>query len=175
MIVPMPAAIRAAISAARSISEAVSGAGESEVLQRVTVNIGTVAGGQAVNLVPDRAAARCDLRFPPGLSVANIEQAFVERLTNLEGVAWRVLSATAPNVTDPGHELVALAQGNAAAVLGRSVAANMRVGFSDARFYRHAGIPAVVFGPTPHGMGGPDEQVTLADLDAVVKVHALIA
>jgi acetylornithine deacetylase/succinyl-diaminopimelate desuccinylase-like protein len=172
---PIPEAVRAAVRAAQPISEAVSGAGEAAVLQRVTVNIGTVSGGQAVNLVADSAVARCDLRFPPGFSIADIEQAIAARLAGLAGISWRVLSAAEPNVTDPGHELVRVAQANAAAVLGRPVAVNMRVGFSDARFYRHAGVPAAVYGPTPHGMGGPDEYVTLADLDAVFRVHALTA
>jgi acetylornithine deacetylase/succinyl-diaminopimelate desuccinylase-like protein len=51
----------------------------------------------------------------------------------------------------------------------------MRLGFSDARFYRYRGIPSVVYGPVPHNMGGPDEHVTLEDLRAVFYVHAMTA
>jgi succinyl-diaminopimelate desuccinylase len=52
---------------------------------------------------------------------------------------------------------------------------NMRVGASDARHYRHSGIPAVIFGPTPFNMGGPDEYVLIDELMSVAKVHALAA
>jgi succinyl-diaminopimelate desuccinylase len=52
---------------------------------------------------------------------------------------------------------------------------NMRVGFSDARFYRLHGVPSLVYGPTPHNMGGADEYVTLDDLFAVFYVHAMTA
>jgi succinyl-diaminopimelate desuccinylase len=38
-----------------------------------------------------------------------------------------------------------------------------------------AGIPTVVYGPTPHGMGGPDEWVDVGELDQVARVHALTA
>jgi acetylornithine deacetylase/succinyl-diaminopimelate desuccinylase-like protein len=51
----------------------------------------------------------------------------------------------------------------------------MRVGASDARLYRAAGCPAVVYGPTPHNMGGPDEFVLLDELATVTRVHALTA
>ena len=37
------------------------------------------------------------------------------------------------------------------------------------------GIPTVVYGPTPHGMGGPDEFAAIAELGQVARVHALTA
>jgi hypothetical protein len=33
----------------------------------------------------------------------------------------------------------------------------------------------VVYGPTPHNMGGPDEYVLLDELATVARVHALTA
>ncbi|MFK4980097.1 peptidase dimerization domain-containing protein, partial [Klebsiella pneumoniae] len=40
-----PASVTAAIARAKGISEPLSGEGESDTLQRVTVNIGTISGG----------------------------------------------------------------------------------------------------------------------------------
>ena len=60
-------------------------------------------------------------------------------------------------------------------VLGGTVAVNMRVGGSDARLFRMSGLPTVVYGPTPHNMGGADEWVDIAELEAVARVHALAA
>jgi acetylornithine deacetylase/succinyl-diaminopimelate desuccinylase-like protein len=60
-------------------------------------------------------------------------------------------------------------------VVGADIAVNMRVGASDARWFRLAGVPTVVYGPTPHGMGGPDEWVDVTELDQVARVHALTA
>jgi acetylornithine deacetylase/succinyl-diaminopimelate desuccinylase-like protein len=51
----------------------------------------------------------------------------------------------------------------------------MRVGASDARLYRAFGVPSVVFGCTPFGMGGPDEHILVDELVAVAQVHALTA
>ena len=78
-------------------------------------------------------------------------------------------------MTDPEHEIARLAAKNGEEVLpGTAVVRNMRVGFSDSRFFREAGVPAVVYGPT-HNMGGTDEHVTIDDVFAVLYVHALTA
>jgi acetylornithine deacetylase/succinyl-diaminopimelate desuccinylase-like protein len=58
-------------------------------------------------------------------------------------------------------------------VLREAVAVNMRVGGSDARWFRMAGLPTVVYGPTPHNMGGADEWVSVTELEAIAQVHAL--
>lgn len=172
---PIPDSIRAAIAAASARSEAVSGAGETEALRHVTVNLGTIEGGTSVNIIPDRARARADIRFPPGLAVADVVNAIDRQLGPLPKVRYRVLSSSEPNWTDPEHEIVARAADNAAQFLGAMPVRNMRLGFSDSRFYRYRDVPSVVYGPVPHNMGGADEYVTLADLEAVFYVHAMTA
>jgi len=78
-------------------------------------------------------------------------------------------------VTLPDHEIVRTTIAAATTVLGQRPVANMRVGASDARLYRMFGVPSVVFGCTPFGMGGPDEYVLVNELVAVAQVHALTA
>ncbi|MDB5379561.1 MAG: hypothetical protein JWR00_4007, partial [Rubritepida sp.] len=63
----------------------------------------------------------------------------------------------------------------AAEVRGKAPAVNMRVGGSDARLFRAAGLPTIVYGPTPFGMGGADESVLIEELVAVAGVQALTA
>ncbi|HKX07730.1 MAG TPA: M20/M25/M40 family metallo-hydrolase [Stellaceae bacterium] len=172
---PVPADIRKAIVAAGPRSERVSGAGETDALQGITVNIGTIEGGSSVNLIPDRAAAKADIRFPPGMTVADVLGEIERLLGGLRNIAVKTLSSAEPNWTDPAHEILARTTANAAAHLGRAPTCNMRLGFSDSRFYRYKGVPSVVYGPVPHGIGGPDEHVTLEDLEAVFYVHAMTA
>jgi acetylornithine deacetylase/succinyl-diaminopimelate desuccinylase-like protein len=172
---PIPEDVLAVMRAAQPVSEAVSGAGEAHTLAHVTLNIGRIEGGSAVNIIPDSARALCDVRIPPGLAVADIEREVGRLIGGLPGIAHRVLSATEATVTDPDHECARLAIANAAAVVPGGAVVNMRVGFSDARFYRLHGVPSIVYGPTPHNMGGPDEHVTIDDLFAVFYVHAMTA
>lgn len=173
--VAAPPAVTAAIAAARPVSEALAGAGEARVLGSVTVNIGQVEGGTAPNLVPASARAACDIRLPVGLTCAEAEAALSAGLDALPGIAWRVLRRFEPNHTDPAAAIVRLAHAAAEEVLGGTVAVNMRVGGSDARWFRMAGLPTVVYGPTPHNMGGADEWADVAELEAVARVHALAA
>lgn len=173
--VPIPEGVLAAMREARPVSEAISGTGEFDTLTHVTVNIGTVSGGIAVNIIPDLATARADIRFPPGLALKDVLAQIESRLGGIKGVEWKTLSSHEPNVTDPSEELVRLVVKHARTVTGATVVANMRPGFSDSRFYRAAGIPSVVYGPAPNSMGGADEYVRLDDLRAVFAVHVRVA
>jgi succinyl-diaminopimelate desuccinylase len=170
-----PDSVTQAIEASRPISEAISGAGESETLRRVTVNIGTITGGVSPNLVPTDAIARADIRLPIGLSTSKLEDRLDEALSTLQGVTWRPLRRFEPNFTDPGHEIVTRVRDVAAEVLGTAPAVNMRVGGSDSRWYRMHNVPTVVYGLTPFNMGGPDEHIVVDELRTVTKVHTLAA
>lgn len=172
--VAMPASVRDAIARAKPISEPLGGVGEADVLSRVTVNIGIVSGGVSPNLVPSSARAAIDIRLPVGVTSAGAVAMLQQRL-DLPGISWRVLRCFEPNYTDPGEEIVVSCAAAAEEILGTAPAVNMRVGGSDARWFRMAGIPTVVYGPTPHNMGAPDEYADIAELATVSRVHALTA
>jgi acetylornithine deacetylase/succinyl-diaminopimelate desuccinylase-like protein len=170
-----PAAVAAAMREARAASEAISGAGESGTLATITVNCGAIQGGTSPNLVPARAEARFDIRLPVGVTTAEVEAAIAGLLAPLDGVRYHVFRRVEPNWTPPDHEVIRLLQECGREVLGRRPVVNMRVGASDSRLYRARGLAAVVCGPTPHNMGGPDEHVVVDDLAAVAAMHTLAA
>lgn len=170
--VDVPQPIRDAVAAARPVSEKLGGAGEAETLTRITANLGTLAAGISPNLVPDSATAGLDLRLPPGTCTAEVIDAARAALADLPGVTMRVRVAWEPTVTDPAHPLFAALRRAAAAALGAEPVLNLRVGASDARLFRLAGIPTAVFGPTPYGMGGADEYVLIPELFAVAEALA---
>jgi acetylornithine deacetylase/succinyl-diaminopimelate desuccinylase-like protein len=173
--VDAPPAVTAAIAAAKPVSEPLSGTGEADTLQRVTVNIGTIAGGLSANLVPAAAGAKADIRLPVGVTTAVVEARLRDWLGAIDGVTWRVTRRYEPRYTDPDHAIVRCVTDAAHEILGARPVVNMRVGGSDARLYRMDGIPSVVFGCTPFNMGGPDENILVEELVAVAKVHALAA
>jgi acetylornithine deacetylase/succinyl-diaminopimelate desuccinylase-like protein len=161
--------------AARPVSEQLNGAGEYETLARVTVNIGHIAGGTSMNLIPASARAGVDIRLPVGLDAVRVEQELIHRLSPLPGVSWQMQRRSEPNFTPPDAEIVTTVLRAAEQVSGHAPVANMRVGASDSRLYRAAGVPTVVFGPTPFNMGGADEYALIDELLTVTKVHALAA
>ena len=175
-VVPeLPAAVERTIAEARSVSEAESGEGEAETLRRITINTGRIEGGIGVNTIPDGARALCDIRIPPGVTVDRVREELASAIDPLPDVSWRILQCTEPSWTGPEEKIVRAVRENAAAATGRDVVVNLRAGFSDARFYRHAGVPSVVYGVGAHQMGGADEHATVEDLQAVFAVHAFAA
>ena len=162
-------------------------------MRRITVNTGRIEGGIGVNTIPDRARALCDIRIPPGVTVDHVRAELASAIDPRPEVSWRILECTEPSWTDPEEEIVRAVRENVNflpphvratcngphfivyAVTGQDVVVNLRAGFSDARFYRHAGVPSVVYGVAPHGMGGTDEYATVEDLKAVFAVHTLAA
>lgn len=170
-----PPVVTEAIARAKPISEPLSGTGEAETLQRVTVNIGTIEGGTSPNLVPTHAIARADIRLPVGITTDLLVARLDEWLAPLEGVSWRAIRRFEPSFTPPGHEIVQRTARVAEEVLGETPAVNMRVGGSDSRWYRQYGVPTVVLGLTPFNMGGADEYVLVDELVAVAKIHTLVA
>jgi acetylornithine deacetylase/succinyl-diaminopimelate desuccinylase-like protein len=170
-----PPVVSEAIARAKPISEPLSGAGEAETLQRVTVNIGTIEGGTSPNLVPTHAIARADIRLPVGITTDILVVKLDEWLAPLEGVSWRAIRRFEPSFTPPSHEIVQRTARVAAEVLGEAPTVNMRVGGSDSRWYRQYGVPTVVLGLTPFNMGGADEYVLVDELVAVAKIHTLVA
>jgi succinyl-diaminopimelate desuccinylase len=170
-----PPVVTQAIAKAKPISEPLSGDGESRTLQRVTVNIGTIEGGTSPNLVPTHCIARGDIRLPVGITTDVLVAKLDEWLGPMEGVTWRAIRRFEPSFTPPDDEIVQRTAKVAHEVLGEQPAVNMRVGGSDSRWYRPAGVPTVVLGLTPFNMGGPDEYVLVDELLAVARIHTLTA
>jgi succinyl-diaminopimelate desuccinylase len=152
------------------------GAGATAVAQRVSVNLGVIRGGVKVNMLPSECEIEVDARLPIGVDAADVHAAVERIVARHRGVTWeaRPVSPTAA-WSDPAHEMVAHLQRNAHALLGVWPPAVVSLGATDCRFWRAAGVPAYVYGPSPEGMGAPDESVRIDEFLHVVKTHALSA
>ncbi|WP_299733861.1 M20/M25/M40 family metallo-hydrolase [uncultured Tateyamaria sp.] len=156
-------------------SEAISGTGETEVLKNVTVTFGTFSGGRLSNLVADRAEFTCDIRLPVGVSVADVEAEMTRICADVDGVTLEVTRRFEPSWTAPDHPVIETLRKNCTKILSREPAVTMRVGASDARLYRYAGVPTVVCGLTPHNLGAPDEHIMIEELKSLVDIFAFSA
>ncbi|XWW94525.1 hypothetical protein V2A60_002468 [Cordyceps javanica] len=173
--VAAPREVEEAIQAAKPVSEELGGAGEAGVLGRVTVNIGTISGGTSTNLVAESASASLDIRLPMGVSTSTVIGEIGVMLDTADGIRYRVVRAYEPSWTPPEEEIARHGLAVTRLMVSEDAVVNMRVGASDARLFRAAGIPSVVIGLTPHNMGGPDEHVEVAELVQVAHIHALTA
>jgi succinyl-diaminopimelate desuccinylase len=164
-----------AIIDAGDVSEQFSGKGETEVLQSITVSYGVIEGGVLVNLIPAKASAKVDVRLPVGVTLAQVDQKIQEIVASTEGLSYHVFDSCEATWSDVEHEVFQRMVANGLEVMGENPVVTIRVGGSDARFYRDKGVPTVNCGLTPYHMGAPDEYIEVSELVNVAKIHALTA
>lgn len=153
------------------------GKGAADIVQRLTLNIGVIRGGVKVNMLPGECLIEADVRLPVGLEK---DDAMAEVKAILEGypeVSLEIPPGGTINATwsDPDHEMVRILQDNVEARLGFRPPAIISLGGTDCRFWRLKGVPAYVYGPTPEGMGKPDESVSIDEFFHVLTAHTLSA
>ncbi len=167
-------AVARVIAGQRGAAERRWGRGTGRLADTVAMSVGTLEGGGQVNLIPAAAMAEVDFRVPPGLTTAAIEAEARRRIKRATRgkVEVDVFNQCDPYVTPPEATLVKLVLANAKQLNRRRVLPVVRLGYTDGRFFRRAGVPTVVYGPAVHNMGGPDEYIETADLLEVAAVHA---
>ena len=133
-----------------------------------------IVGNPAANVIPPRARARLNVRFNPAHSGASLD-AWVRRECAAagEGFKGRIIVETNTSGeafhTAPGPFTAAVAQA-VREVTGREPELSTSGGTSDARFIR-ALCPVVEFGLVGATMHKTDEQVLLAELEALTQVY----
>ena len=167
--------VRAAIDAGRATMDRAMGPGAGEIVDKVTLNIGTIRGGVKVNMVPSSATFEPDIRLPLGVTrervlaeVAMIMKAFPEATV-------RETNCSLPSWVDPDCEIIRIVQKNVEQLRGFKPQPIVSLGGTDARLWRYRNIQACVYGPFPHGMGSFDEHVDIEDFLHIVRTHALSA
>jgi succinyl-diaminopimelate desuccinylase len=135
----------------------------SELFDRPSINMGRIAGGDAINMVPDRCTMHLDIRYLPGqdpgeilAQIRQIGDAQVERHFERRPA---YVSRSNPYV----RALCAAVRGHHPD--GQEVSVG-RDGASDAISFLDADVPAVEFGPTGGGHHGPEEWVSVGSLTA---------
>jgi len=150
-----------------------------------SLSIGTIQGGFATNVVPDRVAFRFDRRIIPEEDPAAVEADLRKRIAaaakpfrKIELDIKRLLLAT-PLAPQPGWEPISAAiRRHAKAVLGVNVPVKGVPLYTDARHYAAHGIPIVLYGAGPRTIleanaHNADENLRLHDLRAATKIVAL--
>jgi acetylornithine deacetylase/succinyl-diaminopimelate desuccinylase-like protein len=137
-----------------------------------SVQATVLRGGERINVIPERAWARLDIRLLPDTDSAAFLAEVKRRLG--PGFTVKVLVSSPPAAPSPasGRLYGALVSGlgNEGPVVPAFIS-----GFTDSRFFRERGIPA--YGVSPFKLGpadsrgihGPDERILVAEIDRGVE------
>lgn len=145
--------------------------GQNDTGLRVSLNAGTVSAGGVRSLIATKARAEIDVRLPPGISGADIENR-VKAETNDAAIAIKNVKAWDANWTALSDPLVRALSDAATAVRGKRPAFVVRLPGSDARRWRDLGVPACCYGPQPTLSAGVDDYANEQDVVDCVKVYA---
>ena len=153
------------------------GTGAADVAGRATLNIGRIEGGTAVNMLPGACTFTVDIRLPLGTTQAEMHGRVSAIAARFPGTTVEAPDHAAidPTWSDPAHAMVAALQDSVQRLRGARPPPIVSLGGTDARFWRRRGVPAFIYGPSPAGMGAPDEGVLVDEFLHVLRTHALAA
>jgi succinyl-diaminopimelate desuccinylase len=147
-----------------------------------SVNLASLTGGDAPNIVPDLCRATLDYRLVTGQSSEQVVRAVDDTLDALRiahpqlRVERQVLLRAEPLFTDPACELVRSLGQAVESVSGKPATYFGKTGTADANLvHERLHIPVVAYGPGNDTVHGPDEWVGVDDLVNVARVYAAFA
>ncbi len=175
MKVDPPAAHAERLRRSYAATDRLMGEGAGKVAASVIVNIGTISGGTKVNVIPARCVIEVDLRAPIGLPIGTLKARAMEIIDRYPEASVSEIVRSEPNFHPDPHPMLDNLERNAEAITGKRPEQIIGLGATDARLWRHRGLPAFVYGPSPAGMGGRNEAVSIEEFLTIVKVHALSA
>jgi succinyl-diaminopimelate desuccinylase len=157
-------AVMKAVDAFRQIEAMPFTRESSEMFDRPSVSLGRIAGGDAMNKVPDTCTIDVDIRFLPGQSA----KAILAAIEALPDVTVHVMLHREPAIVERDNPYVLLLADSIAEGVPSDRISIGRDGASDIVSFLEAGTPGVEFGPTGAGHHGPDEWVSIPSL---VRYH----
>ena len=170
-----PDNVRAALIEGQAAADKAMGEGASDILPKVTLNIGTISGGLKNNMVPGECTFEADIRLPVGVTKEFI-LAEVDRIAaEFPEASYEETNCNLPSYCDPFGEMMGILQDNVEELRGFRPSPVVSLGGTDARLWRYRDIPAYVYGPLPQGMGSFDEYVDVEDYLHIVRTHVLSA
>jgi acetylornithine deacetylase/succinyl-diaminopimelate desuccinylase-like protein len=144
-----------------------------------TVQVTVLRGGDRINVIPETATARIDIRLLPDTDAV----AFLKDVRRLlgPGFAVKVLVTSPPSPPSPASGRLYRAMERALKPEG-PVVPTFIAGFTDSRYFRERGIPAYglspfVLGPEDtQGIHGTNERISLRELDrGVVRMRQILS
>ncbi|KAH8900674.1 putative acetylornithine deacetylase [Thozetella sp. PMI_491] len=164
----------------RRVIDETMGAGTADIIDRPTVNIGTIKGGLKVNMIPSTCVFEADIRLPVGLTKEQVLAVMEPIATSYKDQGATIELEVQQAASNPysfssiSHSIVSLLVENA-----KDLAPDAKqpipipsMGATDCKHYRYAGVPAYTYGCSPYKMASVDEYASIKEFLHVTKVQA---
>ncbi len=149
-----------------------------EVLEKITVNIGTIEGGTKSNVIPDYCKVQVDCRLPFGITQEEVTEILKNKLDalDIEYSIRRFGFKSVANYTPAENPVCQSIVDNISFVTGLEAYGVMQWASSDARHFRQYDIPVLQYGPAYlPSIHGYNEKVRVEDIVRCAKVYITAA
>jgi succinyl-diaminopimelate desuccinylase len=164
-----------ALEESETAMERAYGTGAARVIRSMSFNVGTIRGGVKVNMIAAECTFEIDIRIANGVEPQLVRDRLDAVLARFPEASMEPIVETEPNWCEPYHPMMDIVRENARLVSNIVPPRVVSPGGTDARLWRLRGVPGVVYGPSPNGMGSTDEFVSVEEFLHVVKCHVLSA
>jgi len=144
-----------------------------------TINVGTIIGGEAVNVVPSECTCMLDIRYLPSQTPSEILNEINELIEEVRrsdpqvNVEAEIVGFENPLVTPEDHPLVRLISDSSLRTAGFKPKLTGIGGGTVAKPLVKSGIPSVVYGPGDEAMcHKADEYIEIAQLKLAAQIYA---
>ncbi|OME57256.1 hypothetical protein BSK61_09305 [Paenibacillus odorifer] len=151
------------------------GEGAAEILPLITVNVGTIEGGNSPSVISPDCIFSVSVVLPVGADpytifskARDIVSRYPEAEIKLEGV-------DSADVSDPDSEMARILQETVEDLGWNKPVLVPDVAISDCRYWRYRGTPAFWYGPDGSNCSAANESVSIKELLHLVRTHALAA
>lgn len=145
------------------------------VLERITVNVGTIQGGTKSNVIPESCKVQVDCRLPFGITQDEVTAYLKKELDGL-GIRYEIRQfgfRSNANHTSAEDPICRSIVDNISFVTGENAYGVMQWASSDARHFREYDIPVLQYGPAYlPSIHGYNEKVLVEDIVRCAKVYA---
>lgn len=149
-----------------------------DVLEKITVNIGTIQGGTKSNVVPDTCTVEVDCRLPFGITQQQVYQFIHDQLRELE-IDYSIEPfgfRSNANYTPPEDPVCQAVIRNISYVTKQDAYGVLQWASSDARHFRDYLIPVLQYGPAYlPSIHNFNEKVKTEDVIRCAKVYVAAA
>lgn len=139
------------------------------------ISVNMISGGKVKNQVPGECVITVDRRTIPGETKETVLKEIegqIDKVMGKESYEIRNVSYGPANITPKDSAFIKTVSEKIRDVLKIEPEFYVREGgVTDARFYRYAGIPTIIFGPIGEHAHGPNEYVDIDSLEKQAKVY----
>lgn len=151
------------------------GKGEAELLNRITVDITTIKGGDLLSVIAPECTFTVAIVTPVGADPYLIYKKAQEMVSHYSEAELVLEGISVADISDPDHEMVKILQDTVTGLGWEKPEPVLDIAISDCRHWRYRGIPAFWYGPDGSRCSAGDEYVSIDELLHLVRTHTLAA